>query len=48
MTHVAVGSRDATLAGEAGNTWSLFSRQKAYQRFEQIRAATPLKSEVLG
>ncbi len=48
MTHVAVGSRDATLAGEAGNTWSLFSRQKAYHRFEQIRAATPLKSEVLG
>jgi hypothetical protein len=40
MTHVAVGSRQATNAGEAGNTWSLFSRRKAYERYEQIKADT--------
>jgi hypothetical protein len=37
MTHVAVGSREAAVAGEAGNTWSLFSRQKAHERFEQMK-----------
>lgn len=36
MTHVAVGSRNAANAGEAGNTWSLFDRQKAHERFERI------------
>jgi len=38
MTHVAVGGRNATNAGETGNTWSLFSRQKAQKRYEQIKA----------
>jgi hypothetical protein len=36
MTHVAVGSRNAANAGEGANTWSLFSRKRAYERFEQI------------
>jgi len=40
MTHVAVGSQNATQAGEAGNSWCLFSRQKAHERHEQIKADT--------
>lgn len=47
MTHVAVGSRNAVNAGEAGNTWSLFSRQKAHERFEQIKIASPIRSDLL-
>lgn len=47
MTHVAVGSRNAANAGEAGNTWSLFSRQKAHEHFEQIKADSPIRSDVL-
>jgi hypothetical protein len=47
MTHVAVGSRAAANAGEAGNTWSLFSRPKAYDRFEQIKADAPIRSDLL-
>lgn len=47
MTHVSVGSRDAASAGESGNTWSLFSRQKAFERHEQLSAHTPLRSEML-
>lgn len=42
MTHVAVGGRNAASAGEAGNTWSLFPRQKAHERYEKIKAETPL------
>ena len=38
MTHVAVGSRNAATAGEAGNTWSLFPRHKAHERYTQIDA----------
>lgn len=47
MTHVCVGSRDAAIAGTGGNTWSLFSRQKAYERYEQLTAEKPLYSEPL-
>lgn len=47
MTHVAVGSRAAVNAGEAGNTWSLFSRKKAHDRYEQMNKETPLRVEVL-
>lgn len=47
MTHVAVGSIKAANAGEAGNTWSLFSRPKAHARFEQIMDCSPLWSELL-
>ena len=47
MTHVAVGSRAAANAGEAGNTWSLFSRAKAHERFEQLKAGSPILSELL-
>ncbi len=47
MTHVAVGSRAAANAGEAGNTWSLFSRQRAYERFERLNHENPLRVEVL-
>lgn len=47
MTHVAVGSRTAGTAGEAGNTWSLFSRQKAHERFEQIKADSSGKLMIL-
>jgi hypothetical protein len=47
MTHVAVGSRAAANAGEAGNTWSLFSRPKAHERFEQIKADSPIRSVLL-
>lgn len=47
MTHVAVGSRSAANAGEAGNTWSLFSRPKAHERFEQIKADSPIRSHLL-
>ncbi len=47
MTHVAVGSRAAANAGEAGNTWSLFPRQKAYERYEQMSQETPLRVQVL-
>lgn len=38
MTHVAVGSGIAANAGEAGNTWSLFSLKKTHERFEKIDA----------
>jgi hypothetical protein len=48
MTHVSVGSRDSASAGEAGNTWSLFSRQKAFERHQQLLAATPIRSELLS
>lgn len=47
MTHVAVGSRHAANAGEAGNTWSLFSRHKAHERYHQLLAASPIRSELL-
>ncbi len=47
MTHVAVGSRAAANAGEAGNTWSLFSRKKAHERYEQMNNEKPLRVEVL-
>lgn len=47
MTHVAVGSRTAANAGEAGNTWSLFSRPKAHERFEKIKADSPIRSHLL-
>ncbi|MBU6172342.1 MAG: hypothetical protein KGQ60_00970 [Planctomycetes bacterium] len=47
MTHVSVGSRDAASAGEAGNTWSLFSREKAFERHTQLSTDTPLRSEIL-
>lgn len=47
MTHVAVGSRAAANAGEAGNTWSLFSRPKAHERFEQIKSVPPIRSDLL-
>lgn len=47
MTHVAVGSQRAANAGEAGNTWSLFPRQKAHERIEAIESETPLHTEVL-
>lgn len=47
MTHVAVGSRAAANAGEAGNTWSLFSRPKAHERFEQIKTDSPIRSHLL-
>lgn len=47
MTHVAVGSRIAANAGEAGNTWSLFSRQKAHARFAQINTDSPIRSDLL-
>lgn len=47
MTHVAVGSRNAANAGEAGNTWSLFSRQRAHERREQINADSPICSELI-
>lgn len=47
MTHVAVGSRHATNSGEAGNTWSLFSRQMAHDRYKQISAASPVDSVLL-
>ncbi len=43
MAHVAVGSRNANDAGDAGNTWSLFSRAEAHNRFEEINKAEPLK-----
>jgi hypothetical protein len=47
MTHVAVGSRAAANAGEAGNTWSLFSRLKAHARFEQIKSGSPIRSDLV-
>jgi hypothetical protein len=47
MTHVAVGSVAAANAGEAGNTWSLFSRSKAHDRFTQINAERPVRSDLL-
>lgn len=47
MTHVTVGSRDAANAGEAGNTWSLFSRQTAFERYERLSVDKPIRSEVL-
>jgi len=47
MTHVSVGSRDAANAGEAGNTWSLFSRQKAFERHQQLSLDKPIRSELL-
>jgi hypothetical protein len=47
MNHVAVGSRRAANAGDAGNAWSLFSRQKAHERSEGIKSETPLRVEVL-
>jgi len=47
MTHVSVGSRDAANAGEAGNTWSLFSRQKAFERHQQLSVDKPIRSELL-
>jgi hypothetical protein len=47
MTHVAVGSLAAANAGEAGNTWSLFSRSKSHDRFTQINAEHPVRSEML-
>jgi hypothetical protein len=46
MAHVAVGRREANDA-EAGNTWSLFSRKRAYGRYEELRTATPLKTLIL-
>jgi hypothetical protein len=47
MTHVAVRGRHVPNAGEGGNTWCLFSRQKAFERYEQIRADTLGKSIAL-
>lgn len=47
MSHVAVGSARAANAGEAGNTWNLFSRLKAHERFEQINACSPISSTLL-
>ncbi len=44
MSHVAVGGRQAANAGEAGNTWNLFPRQKAHERFEQLKSDTLGKS----
>jgi hypothetical protein len=44
MTHVAVGRRNAGNAGEEDNTWSLFSRQEAHKRFEQLKSDTLGKS----
>lgn len=43
MTHVAIGGRNAANAGEMGNTWSLFARKKAHERYEQIKSDTPGK-----
>lgn len=43
MTHVAVGSRNANNAGEAGNTWSLFPRDQAFKRLEEIDAMPPIQ-----
>lgn len=40
MTHVAVGSHYAANAGEAANTWSLFAREKAHKRHEEIKSDT--------
>lgn len=47
MNHVAVGSLAAASAGEAGNSWNLFPRKKAYERYEKMSQETPLRSEIL-
>ena len=36
-----------TNSGEAGNTWNLFSRQMAHDRYKQISAASPVDSILL-
>ena len=46
MAHVAVGRREANDT-ESGNTWSLFSRKRAFARHEQLKAATPLHTLTL-
>ncbi len=43
MNHVAIGKRDANDADAEGNAWSLFSREKAHDRFEEIAKTEPLK-----
>lgn len=46
MTHVAIGSNNANNAGESGNTWSLFSRENAFEHFQKIEGQKPeLESE---
>ena len=48
MTHVAVGSRNAANAGEAGNTWGLFSRRLAHARIDEIENDKPLSTQLLS
>lgn len=43
MTHVAIGSQKANNAGESGNTWSLFSRNEAFNHFEDINRHVPIQ-----
>jgi len=47
MSHVAVGPRNGTNAGAAGNTWNLFSRHKAFEEHEKIKKETPLHTVLL-
>ena len=44
MNHVAIGSRQGANRGDGANAWSLFSRQKAYERHEQIKDGNPIES----
>ena len=46
MAHVAVGRREANDT-ESGNTWSLLSRKKAFERHEALKAAKPLQTLIL-
>jgi hypothetical protein len=46
MAHVAVGRREANDT-ESGNTWSLLARRRAFARYEDLRAATPLQALML-
>lgn len=47
MNHVAVGSKAAANAGEAGNSWNLFPRKAAYERYQKVLQEMPLRVEVL-